>query len=142
MITAKQATGNPELMIKYKDRLKNIKIFEDPWRWVFINHPHLYREFSDRYDEMNSIDIYIVLEYDSTLVLDLKNHLHKVNEDHFGWILLHDPELCLCMKYCNNPNKVEAAYYITFPHRLDDLNKEEKREMAKRIIDILREEKA
>ena len=167
MITVKQAMETPELMIKHKDDLKNERIFEDPWYWVFWKHPYLYREFSDRFDKMDGWDVAYALRDDPTLISDLKDYLHKmdradishalrdnptlipyfkdylhkIQKKDVGWVLLECPELFLCLKHKDNPDKAEAAYYITFPHRLDDLNKEEKREMVKRIIELLREEK-
>ena len=167
MITHNEALENPELMIKYKDDLKDVEIFEYPWYGIFRIHPHLYREFSDRFDEMsgwdiacalrddptlmsdlkdyldrmNGADIATALEHDPTLVLDLKEYLHKMGGWTIGRLLGSHPGLSLCLKYLNDPDKVEAAYYILFPHRLGNPNKEEKREIAKRIMEILREEK-
>jgi tRNA-dihydrouridine synthase len=142
MITAKQAMENPELMIKHKASLKDEEIFEEPWCDVFQKYPYLYREFSDRFDEMDGMDIACALGDDPTLVLDLKNHLHKMSEEHLNWVLYPHPKLSLCMKYREYPDKAEAAYYITFPHELDNLNDEEKREMSKKIMELLGEEKA
>ena len=167
MITVKQAMENPELMIKYKEYLKNVEIFKEPWYDVFWKHPYLYREFSDRFDEMGGEDIYCALVDDPTLIsdlkdylhkmgglgvacvlrdaptliLDLKNQLHKIERWSATWLLRRCPKLSLCLKYLNDPDKVEAAYYIGYPHKLDDLNKEEKREMSERIMELLREEK-
>ena len=141
MITAKQAMENPELMIKHKASLKNIKIFKEPWYGVFQKYPYLYREFSDRVDETGGWDISCALRDNPTMILDLKDHLYKLDKMNVGWILYYHPELSLCMKYRNDLDKFEAAYYILFPNKLDDLNREEKREMSKRIMEILREEK-
>ena len=167
MITSGQAMKNPELMIKYKDRFKNVGIFKDPWRWVFHRHPYLYREFSDRFDEMGGPVVACALRDDPTLISDLKNHLcnldgwgvfhavrcdptltlifkyylHKMGGLASEWLEDHCPELSLCIKYRDDPDKVEAAYYVLFPHKLDDLNNEEKREAGKKIIELLREEK-
>ena len=141
MITRDEALKNPELMIKHKDDLKDEEIFKNPWYWAFDRYPYLYREFSDRFDEMDGWDISCALVDDSTLVLDLKNHLHKINEEHLLWLSKHRPELSLCMKYCNNPDKAEAAYYVLFPHKLNNLNKEEKRKILKKTMEFLQEEK-
>ena len=167
MITYNEALENPELMIKYKDDLKNIEIFGGPWYWVFWKHPYLYREFLYRCDEMSSVDISCALKYDPTLVSDLedylhkmgginiayalkhsptltpdlKNYLYKMDKTDSGWLLGFCPELSLCIKYKDDPNRIGAACYVTFPHKLDNLNKEEKREMSKRIMELLREEK-
>jgi hypothetical protein len=167
MITPKEAMESPELMIKHKDMFKNIKIFRYPWHDVFHRHPHLYREFSDRFDEMTRAGIYIALRDDPTLVSDLKDHLHiligidiasavrevpalvlglknylhKIDEEHLNWLSDYLPGLSLCLKYKDDPDKVEAAYYIGHPHKLDNLNKEEKREIGKKIIEFLKEEK-
>jgi hypothetical protein len=138
MFTWKEARENPELMIKYKDDLKDVEIFKDPWTWVFINHPHLYREFLDRAEEMGEWEIHNALFTDPTLVLDLKEYLYRLDEEHANWNLT---EVSLCLKHRDNPDKFEAAYYITFPYKLDNLNNEEKREMGKRIIELLKEEK-
>ena len=141
MITWEEAFENPELMIKYKDDLKDVEIFRDPWYAVFHRHPYLYREFSDRFDEMNEMDTAYAVRDDPTLVLDLKNLLRKVSGGYFKWVLQRRPELSLCMKYKDDMDKLEAVYYITFPHELDDLNNEEKREILKKIMELLREEK-
>jgi hypothetical protein len=167
MITWEEARENPELMIKHKDNLKNERIFEAPWYAIFWRHPYLFREFSDRFDEMGGRDISRALTNDPTLVLDIKDYLHKMGESDvacalvytpalvlelrdylhkmdrwtIGRLLGSHPELSLCIKYKDDPDKLEAAYYITFPHKLDNLNKEEKREMSKRIMELLREEK-
>ena len=76
------------------------------------------------------------------LILGLKNHLHRLSVGYFNWVLRRHPELSLCIKYWEDVDKVEAAYYIGYPHELDNLNKEEKREMSKKIMELLREEKA
>ena len=167
MITAKQVLKNPGLIIKYKDMFKNVEIFKEPWYWVFEKHPYLYREFSDRLDEVGNWDIRDALGHDPTLALDFKDHLHKLDmtdishavrdapalvldfkdylhkldKIYVSWLLRECPELSLCIKYKDDPNKVEAAYYITFPHELINMNKEEKREMSKRIMELLREER-
>ena len=167
MITWEEAYENPELMIKHKDNLKNERIFDYPWYPIFHEYLYLYREFSDRFDEMggrdiacalindptlmsdlkdyldrmNGADIATALEHDPTLVLDLKEYLHKMNGWDVKWLVEFLPEMSLCMKYRGDPNKAEAAYYIGYPHKLDDLNKEEKREMSERIMELLREEK-
>ena len=167
MITVKQALKNPELMIKYKDRFKNIKVFKNPWLWVFINHPHLYREFSDRFDEMDGVGVTFALRDDPTLapdlkdylykmsgtdiaatlgdtptlVLDFKDHLHKIERWNVVGLLEVHPKLSLCMKYRDHPDKIEALHYVGHPHESDNLNKEEKREMGKKIIELLQEEK-
>jgi hypothetical protein len=141
VITWREAYENPELMIKYKDYLIDEKIFMGTWSQVFHRYPYLYREFSDRFYEMRGVDIAHALRDDPTLVSDLKNHLHKIHKTSINWALSHRPELSLCMKYRDNPDMAEAAYYIGYPHELDDLNKEEKREMSKRIIELLKEEK-
>ena len=167
MISWKEALENPELMINHKDDIKDEKIFDFPWYKIFHKYPYLYREFSDRFDEMGGWDVSRALRSDPTLISDLKDYLHKMDGGAVGWVVrevpalvpdlkeyLHKPskiivdwlmrfrpELSLCMKYRDNPDKVEAACYVLFPHRLDDLNKEEKREMAKRIIELLKEEK-
>ena len=167
MITHNEALENPELMIKYKDDLKDVEIFEYPWYGIFRIHPHLYREFSDRFDEMTRAGIYIALRDDPTLVsdlkdylhkltganiscalihnptliLDLKDYLHKMDGWDVGWVLRCHPEMSLYLKYKDDPDKLEAAYYIAFPHKLDDLNKEEKREISKKIIEFLGKEK-
>jgi hypothetical protein len=141
MITAKQARETPELMIKHKEDLKNIKIFEVPWYRVFWRYPYLYREFSDRFDEMVGWDVSRALTNDPTLVLDLKNYLHKMDKIDIDWVLEDRPEMSLCMKYRDDVDRIDAAYYITFPHELDGLDKEEKRKMGKKIIEFLREEK-
>ena len=167
MITPEEARKNPELMIKYKDDLKNIKIFKHPWYWVFEKHPYLYREFSNRFDEMDGWDIshalratpalipdfkdYLhkmggadvshIVRGGPILVLDLKNHLHKMGGADIGRLLRRRPELSLCIKYKDDPDKAEASYYVAYPHELNNLNKEEKREMSKRIMELLREEK-
>ena len=109
---------------------------------VFRRYPYLYREFSDRFDEMDGIDIACALEHDPALVLGLKDHLHKIGRWDVKWLLEFLPEMSLCMKYRGDPDKAEAAYYITFLHKLDDLNKEEKRKILKKTLEILREEKA
>jgi len=167
MIDWKEALENPELMIKYKDDLKDIKIFDPPWYLVFEGHPCLYREFSDRFDEMDGEDVSYALRDDPTLALDLKDYLYKMdgwgvaralratpilvpdfkeylhkmdNFDADGVLEIH-PELSLCIKYRDYPDKAEAAYYVLFPHELDNLNKKEKREMGKRIMEILKKEK-
>ena len=169
MITAKHALKNPGLMIKHKDDLKGVEIFNLPWYRVFEKHPYLYREFSDRFDEMDWLDIAYALRSDPTLVLDLKNqisglsgreishavrnnpalvlflkdYLYKINGREVDfWLSGISPELSLCIKHRNNPDKVEAAYYVLFPHKLNSLNNEEKREIGKRIIELLQEEKA
>ena len=168
MITWKEAYENPELMIKYKDDLKDVGIFKNPWYAIFRRHPYLYREFSDRFDEMGGWDIRIALGRDPTLVLDLKNHLykldrvdmslilrevpalaldlkdylHKLNETDDSWLSDYLPGLSLCLKYRDYPDRAEVAYYVGYPHELNNLNKEEKREMGKRIIEFLKEEKA
>ena len=167
MITWEEACENPEWMIKHKNDLKNIKIFGYPWYRIFRQYPYLYREFSDRFDEMGGEDIYCALVDDPTLIsdlkdylhkmgglgvacvlrdaptliLDLKNQLHKIERWSATWLLRRCPKLSLCLKYLNDPDKVEAAYYIGYPHKLDDLNNEERREMGKRIMELLREEK-
>ena len=167
MIAVNHALKNPGLMIKHKDDLKDVEIFGYPWYHVFERHPYLYREFSDRFDEMSEWNIFRALTNDPTLILNLKDYLHKMGETDTsltlreapaltpgmeeylhkidGWAMGHllgsHPELSLCIKHRNNPDKVEAAYYITFPHELNNINKEEKREMSKRIIELLREEK-
>ena len=167
MITVKQAMENPELMIKHRDKFKNIEIFKDPWYIVFWKHPYLYREFPDRFDEMDGWDVSRALMMDPTLIsdlkdylhkmcgreishivrngptliLDLKNHLYKMSRQDIDFWLDDSPELSLCIKHKDDPDKVEAAYYILFPDRLISTNKEEKREIAKRIMEILREEK-
>ena len=167
MITVKQVLVNPEVMIKHKDNLKNIQIFLPPWYGVFRQYPYLYREFSDRFDEMDWLDIACALRDDPTLISDLKNHLcnldgwgvfhavrcdptltlifkyylHKMGGLASEWLEDHCPELSLCIKHKDDPDKVEAAYYVLFPHKLDDLNNEEKREAGKKIIELLREEK-
>jgi hypothetical protein len=138
MITYNEALENPELMIKYKDDLKNINIFRYPWRSVFSKHTYLYRKFSDRFDEMHGWAIAYALRRDPTLVLDLKNHLHKIHKLNVSWVLQRRPELSLCLKYRGDPDKVEAAYYVGYPHELDNLNNEEKREILKRIIELLK----
>ena len=142
MITAKQAMGNPELMIKYKDRFKNIEIFLHPWYHVFMKYPYLYREFSDRYNDMYEWTIAFALGQDPTLVSDLKDYLHKIDKKSVDWLLENCPELSLCMKHRDNPDKIETAHYILFPHKLNNLNNEEKREMGKKVIEFLKEEKA
>ena len=167
MITAKQAMENPGLMIRYKEYLKNVEIFRYSWYDVFQKYPYLYREFSYRFDEMDEIDVAFALINDPTLVsdlknhlhnlsgwgvshavkavpalvLDLKNHLHKIRGSDINWLGGHRPELSLCMKYREYPDKAEAAYYIGYPHKLDGLGKEEKREMSERILELLKEEK-
>ena len=142
MISWEKACEEPELMITHKDDLKNEAIFKEPWYGVFRKNPHLYREFSDRFDEMDGIDIACALRDDPTLTPDLKNQLHKMDRIDIGWLLGFCPEMSLCMKYKGDPDKFEAAYYVLFPHQLDSLNKEEKREMSKRIMELLGEEKA
>ena len=142
MITVKQVLVNPEVMIKHKDNLKNIQIFLPPWYGVFRQYPYLYREFSDRFDEMDWLDIACALRDDPTLISDLKNHLCNLNGWDIKWLLERCPKLSLCMRYRGDPNKVEAAYYVGYPHELNNLNKEEKREMSKRIMEFLRGEKA
>jgi hypothetical protein len=141
MITCDEALKNPELMIKYKEDLKNIKIFRDPWYRVFWRYPYLYREFSDRFDEMVGWDVHNALIDDPTLALDLRDYLYILEEAHSNWVLRHHPELSLCLKYKDHPDRAEVAYYVGYPHALDNLDKEEKREMSKRIIELLREEK-
>jgi hypothetical protein len=167
MITPGEAHKNPELMIKYKDDLKDIRIFDHPWYSIFWRHPYLFREFPDRFDELGGWTISYVLEHDPALVLGLKeylhrmsewdiaytlrkgpalilglkDHLHILEEVHSNWVLQHRPEVSLCLKHRNNPDKIEAAYYVAYPHELDNLNKEEKREMSERIIELLKEEK-
>ena len=167
MIDWKEAGENPELMIKHKDDLKDVEIFNFPWYLVFHKYPYLYREFSDRFDEIDGWNISRALMNDPTLISDLKDYLHKMDRMDISLTLrevpalvlglkeyLHKmdrwttdhmlencPELSLCIKYGDDPDKLEAAYYITFPHKLDNLNKEEKREMSKRIMELLREEK-
>ena len=167
MITPEEALENPELMIRYKEDLKNIKFFKSPWYDIFRKHPYLYREFSDRFDEMGAVDVAFALRDDPTLVLDLKDHLHKMAgwdisralrdnpvlvlgfKDHLysmstfdaNGVLETHPELSLCMKYRDYPDKIEAAYYIGYPHKLDDLNKEEKREILKKTLGLLWGEK-
>jgi hypothetical protein len=148
MITVGQAMENPELVIKHKDKFKNIKLFEEPWYVVFQKYPYLYREFPDKFNEMIGSDIACAVGYDPTMILDLKEYLHKMGIwDAMGrrdidWVMDHRPEMSLCMKYREYPDKVEAAYYITFPHELNNLNNEEKREMGKKVIEFLKEEKA
>ena len=167
MITPEEVYENPELMIKYKDDLKEVKIFKDPWRDVFHKHPYLYREFSDRFDEMDRVgvacailddptlilelkdhlykltgkNISYVLKHDPTLVLGLKNYLHKIDEVGVDWLLYFHPNLSLYLKYRDDVDKIEAAYYIRYSQELDDLNKEEKREISKKIIEFLGKEK-
>ena len=167
MITWAEAGENPELMIKHKDDLKDVKLFREPWHVVFSKYPHLYREFSDRFDEMNGWAVACALMKDPTLVLDLKNYLHKMGRVDLvsalrevpalapgmkeylhkmewadtKWLLKIHPKLSLCIKYKDNPDKIEAAYYIGYPHKLDGLGKEEKREMSERILELLKEEK-
>ena len=167
MISWKEASKDPELMIKYKDDLKNEVIFREPWHVVFWEHPHLYREFSDRFNEMNgwaitcalgrdptlisdlkdylpkmgSLDITHTLRDTPTLILDFKDYLHKMDWMDMMWLLKVHPKLFLCVKYKDNPDKVEAAYYIGHSHELNNLNKKEKREMGKRIMEILKKEK-
>ena len=167
VISWREALENPELMIKHKDDIKDEVIFKEPWHSVFSKYPYLYRKFSDRFDDMHGWAIACALMKDPTLVSDLKDYLHKMDRTDISLTLgdnptlipdLRDyihkmsgpaidhllgrrPELSLCLKYRYDPNRVEAAYYITFPHRLGNPNKEEKREIAKRIMEILREEK-
>ena len=141
MIDWEEALENPELMIKHKEDLKNIELFREPWHKIFSRYPYLYREFSDRFNEMGGVGAAYVLVNDPSLVLDLKNRLHNIYSETAGWVAGWRPELSLCLKYKDNPDKAEAAYYIGYPHELDNLNKEERREMSKRIIEILREEK-
>ena len=167
MITAKQTLKNPELLIRHRDKFKNIKIFGYPWYRVFRKHPYLYREFSDRFDEMDGEDVSYASRDDPTLALDLKDylykmtgwgvaralratpilvlefkdHLHRMDGADIGWLEDHRPELSLCLRYRSNPDRVEAAHYILFPHELDNLNKKEKREIGKRIMELLKEEK-
>ena len=141
MITWKEALENPELMIKYKDDLKDVKIFDPPWYLVFEGYPCLYREFSDRFDEMDGEDVSYALRDDPTLVSDLKEYLYKIERWSVTWLLRRCPELSLCIKYRDYPDKAEAAYYVLFPHELDNLNKKEKREIGKRIMEFLGEEK-
>ena len=141
-ITWEEAYENPELMIKYKDYLTDEKIFRYPWFQVFRKHPYLYREFSDRFYERNGWAVAYALGGDPALVLDLKNHLHKIHKTDISWVLYHHPKLSLCLKYRDDVDRIDAAYYIGYPHELDGLDKEEKREMGKRIIELLREEKA
>ena len=168
MITVKQAMENPELMIKHRDKFKNIEIFKDPWYIVFWKHPYLYREFPDRFDEMDGWDVSRALMMDPTLISDLKDYLYKMDRMDIAYTLrdaptlvlvlkdyLHKmdrwttdyllegrPGLSLCLKYRYDPDKLEAAYYVGYPHELINLNNEEKREMSKRIMELLREEKA
>ena len=141
MITVRQALENPELMIRYKEDLKNEEIFKEPWYVVFRKYSYLYGEFSDRFDELDEMDVAFALRDDPTLVLDLKDQLYKLKEGYFNWVLYRCPKLSLCMKYEYYPSRLEAAYYILFPDKLNNLNKEEKRKMSKRIIEILKEEK-
>ena len=167
MITWKEAFENPELMIKYKEELKDEAIFTRPWCWVFWEYPYLYREFSDRFDKMDGVTIANAVRDDPTLVSDLKDYLHKLNQFNIVYILrdvpalalglknqLHKihkapadrlsgfrPDLSLCLKYRDDVDKIEAAYYIGHPHELDDLNKEEKREILKKTLGLLRGEK-
>ena len=140
MITWEEAFENPELMIKYKDKFKNVEIFSYPWYEVFRQYPYLYREFSDRFDELGWLDIACALRDDFTLVLDLKKYLHKMSEEYIGLVVDYRPEMSLCMKYREYPDKVEAAYYITFPHEVNNLNNEEKREILKKTMELLKEE--
>ena len=169
MIAVNHALKNPGLMIKHKDDLKDVEIFGYPWRSVFSKYPYLYREFSDRFDDMHYMNIAYVLGDDPTLFLELKNRISRMcgreishtvrnspalvlvlkdylykmrGSDIDLWLSGVSPELSLCIKHRNNPDKVEAAYYVLFPHKLNGLDKEEKREMGKRIIELLREEKA
>ena len=141
MLSIKQAMENPELMIKYKDRFKNVEIFLHPWYVVFRKHPYLYREFSDRFDEMDGSDIACALRDDPTLVLDLRDYLHKIGGEDIKWLSWNCPEMSLCMEYRGDLDKVEAAYYITFPRKLDDLNNKEKRKILKKTLGLLRGEK-
>jgi hypothetical protein len=141
MITPGEARENPELMIKYKEDLKNIKIFEAPWYRVFWRYPYLYREFPDRFDEMDGTDISHALRDDPTLVLDLKNYLHKMDKIDIDWVLEDRPEMSLCMKYRDDVDRIDTAYYIGYPHKLDGLDKEEKREILKKTMEFLQEEK-
>ena len=168
MITPKEAMENPELMIKHKDDLKDVEIFKYPsWYRVFEKYPYLYREFSDRFDEMDGEYMYCALVDDPTLISDLKEYLHKMSGEYVSlalredpamilyfkdylhkmgymdedWLVDDRPEMFLCIKYKDNPDKAEAAYYIGYPHKLDDLNDEEEREMGKRITELLEEEK-
>ena len=141
MITPGDAFENPELMIKHKDDIKDEAIFDIPWCWVFWKHPYLYGEFSDRFDETARVDIYLALRENPRLVLDFKYYLHKINRWDIAGLMEKHPELSLCLKHKDNPDKIGAAYYILFPDKLNNLNKEEKREMSKRIMELLREEK-
>ena len=141
MITVKQAMEDPELMIKYKEELKDIEIFKDPWYAIFRRHPYLYREFSDRFDETDGWDVSCALRDDPAMILDLKNHLHKMDRFDTYWLSTNCPNLSLCMKHIDNPDKIETAYYIGYPHELNNLNKEERRKMGKKIIEFLRGEK-
>jgi hypothetical protein len=141
MITWEEACENPEWMIKHKNDLKNIKIFGYPWYRIFRQYPYLYREFSDRFNELSGMEVAYALRLDPTLVLDLKEYLHRINGGYFSWVLGVPPKLSLCMKYKDDPDKFEAAYYITFPYELNNLNKEEKREMGKKITGLLEGEK-
>ena len=168
MITPEEAYENPELMIKYKDDLKDINIFRHPWYAIFRRYPYLYREFSDRFDELGGVGVSFALMNDLTLIsdlkdylhkmcgwdisnvvrngpiliLDLRDYLHKLDDMEADWLLKGRPEVSLCLKHRNNPDKVEAAYYVPFPRKLDGLDNEEKREMSERIIELLKEEKA
>ena len=171
MFIWEEALKNPEIMIKHKDDLKGVEIFLPPWHAIFSRYPYLYREFSDRFDEMDGVSVTFALLADPTLTSDLKDHLHKMSgedvaaatlrkgptlilglKDHLhklgdlgiAWLEDHrlHPELSLYLKYKDDPDKIEAAYYVTFPHELDNLNKEEKRKMGKKIIEFLKEEKA
>jgi hypothetical protein len=139
MITPKEAMESPELMIKHKEDLKDERIFDLPWYRVFEKHPYLYREFSDRFDEMWGWDVHVALNSDPTLILDLKEYLYKPSRFNSKWTAHCPPELSLCIKYKDDVDKFEAAYYITFPYKLDGLDKEERREMSKRIIELLKE---
>ena len=141
MITWEEVLENLELRIKQEEDPVGKRMFGHPWYHVFRNHPHLYREFSDRFDEMDGNDIAFALRDDLTLVLDLKEYLYRLDGRELGWLLKYLPEISLCLKYKDNPDKAEAAYYILFPHELDDLNKEEKRKIGRRIIELLKEEK-
>ena len=142
MITWEEAYKNPELMIKHKNDLRDEMIFGSPWSKVFEKYPYLYREFSDRFNELGGVGIACALINDPTLVLDLKDYLYnKMSREIVSWVLRYHPKLSLCLEYRDNVDEVEAAYYITFPHKLNNLNNEEKREMGKRIIELLKEER-
>ena len=87
-------------------------------------------------------DVSRALTNDPTLVLDLKNYLHKMDKIDIDWVLEDRPEMSLCMKYRDDVDRIDTAYYIGYPHKLDGLDKEEKREILKKTMEFLQEEKA